>query len=116
MERQRLYIAHIWLLRGSKKIKGRHEREKESRESSGRQVRQKKNIPVLGEITAPDLVTASQCADVTMYKRSMSPMISNSLTMAARALHGVVRWARDRYNKMGYCVWMGLRRARALKV
>lgn len=63
--------------------------EKKSRESSGRQVRRKKNkkkpVPVLGEITAPDLVTGSQCADVTMYKRSQSPMISNSLTTAARA-------------------------------
>lgn len=61
---------------------------KKSRESSGRQVRRekkKKTVPVLGEITAPDVVTGSQCADVTMYKRSQSPMISNSLTTAARA-------------------------------
>ena len=90
---------------------------KDGREGEFREAGEtEKNIPVLGEITAPDLVTGSQCADVTMYKRSQLSMISNSLTTAARALHGVVRWARDRYNKMGYCVWMGLRRARALKV
>lgn len=89
---------------------------RETREFTEGAKTEKKYIPVLGEITAPDLVAGSQCADVTMYKRSQSPLISNSLTMAASALHGVVRWARDRYNKKGYCVWMGLQRARAVKV
>lgn len=41
------------------------EEKRERRESSRRQVRQKKNIPVFREITVPDLVTGSQCADVT---------------------------------------------------
>lgn len=66
------------------------------------------NVPVLGEIAAPDLVTGHQRADVTLHKRSQSPMMLNSLTTAARPLHGVVRCARGRYNKVGYCVSMGL--------
>lgn len=86
--------------------KGRERRK--SRYSSERQVRKKKS-GFFFENTVPDLVTSSQCADVTIYKRSQSPMISNSLSVAAVALHGVVRWARDRYNKRDYCVWMGLR-------
>lgn len=62
----------------------------------------KKYLPVLGEITAPDLVTGSQCADVTTYKRSQAPLISNSLTMAARGSPrsgqvgrqtDIIRWA-----------------------
>lgn len=98
-------------------MKGRRKKDREREQREFRQAGETgKNRPVLGTITAPDLVTGSQCADVTMYKRSQSLMISNSLTMAAGALRGVVRWTRDRYNKMGYCVWMGLRQARALKV
>lgn len=73
-------------------------------ESSARQVAKKKNGPVLGASTAPDLVTGSQCADVVMNKRSKLLMISNSLTVAAKTLHGEVRWLKNRYNKMGYCV------------
>ncbi len=87
-------------------VRGRGE-QNEIREAGEAKKKEKKTL--LREITVPDLVTGSQCADVTPHKRSQSPMISNSLTMAARALHGAVRWVRDRYNKMGYCVWMGLR-------
>lgn len=73
-------------------------------ESSGRQVAKKKKWTHLGASSAPDLVTGSQCADVVMNKRSQLLMISNSLSVAAKTLHGEVRWLRNRYNKMGYGV------------
>lgn len=70
-----------------RKIIKRRGGKKEQREfrEAGEKEKKKKTVPVLGEITAPDVVPGSQCADVTMYKRSQSPMISNSLTTAARA-------------------------------
>lgn len=64
---------------------GKKRKEQREFREAGETKKKKKTVPILGEITVPDLVTGSQCADVTMYKRSQSPMISNSLTTGARA-------------------------------
>lgn len=90
-----LYMAHFRC--------DEHWRQKGQSVSAGRWWR-KKNGPILGAPAAPDLVRGSQCVYAVMNKRSQSLMISNSLTVAARTLHGKVRWLRNRYNKMGYCV------------
>lgn len=83
-------------------MSARGKKDREFRKAGGEEKKKKKG-PILGASSAPDLVTGSQCADV-MNKRSQLLVISNSLTVAAKTLHGKVRWLRNRYNKMGYCV------------